>query len=219
MNVILFGPPGAGKGTQAEAIVRALGVPHVATGDIFRRHLKEQTELGRLAKGFMDRGELVPDEVVCALVADRLAQADAADGVLLDGFPRTVVQGELLLKWLADHGRRVGLVISLEVAPELLIKRLSGRRTCRSCGRSYHVDTAPTSQEGVCDACGGEVVQRDDDRESTVRSRLETYLRETAAVLPFLSERCTVQKVDGSLPIDQVGALIGSALKGAESSP
>lgn len=219
MNVLLFGPPGAGKGTQAEAIVARLDVPHVATGDIFRRHLKEQTELGRLAKGYMDKGELVPDQVVCALVTDRLAQPDASKGVLLDGFPRTVTQGEILLDWFSKHGRAVDLVLSLEVAPELLVARLSGRRTCRSCGRSYHVETSPPRVEGVCDSCGGEVVQRDDDREETVRSRLETYLRETAAVLPFLSERCPVVRLDGSQSIASVGAQVAAAIEQAQSAP
>jgi len=219
MNVLLFGPPGAGKGTQAEAVVARLGVPHVATGDIFRRHLKEQTELGRLAKGFMDRGELVPDEVVCALVTDRLSQEDASGGVLLDGFPRTVAQGRILLDWLASNGRAVDLVLSLEVSPELLVARLSGRRTCRSCGRSYHAETGPPRVNGVCDACGGEVVQRDDDREDTVRSRLETYLRETAAVLPFLAQNCRVVRIDGSQSIGEVGAMVSTAIDQAQSSP
>lgn len=212
MNVVLFGAPGAGKGTQAEAVRTALGVPHVATGDIFRMHLREGTELGKLARGYMDRGELVPDEVVCALVTDRLGQPDAAAGVLLDGFPRTVRQAELLLHWLEEHGRRLDVVLNLQVDADALVRRLSGRRTCTGCGKSYHVDHSPPARDGVCDLCGGEVVQRSDDQEETVRARLQTYLRETAAVLPFLRERCRVRDIDGSREIQEVREDVLAAL-------
>lgn len=206
MDIILFGPPGAGKGTQAKAISERAGVPHVSTGDIFRKNLKEGTELGQLARSYMERGELVPDQVVCDLVTDRLAQADARKGSLLDGFPRTVVQAELLLAWLREHGRDVDAVVSLEVPDDVLVRRLSGRRTCLSCGATYHVDHNPPRVEGVCDVCGGEVVQRKDDREATVKARIETYHRETAAVLPFLQHRADVSIVDGTQAIDQVKA-------------
>lgn len=212
MNVVLFGAPGAGKGTQAEAVRSALGVPHVATGDIFRMHLREGTDLGRLARGYMDRGELVPDEVVCALVTDRLSQPDAAGGVLLDGFPRTVRQAELLLNWLEERGRKLDVVLNLQVDAEALVRRLSGRRTCVACGRSYHVDHSPPVKEGVCDLCGGDVVQRSDDQEETVRARLQTYLRETAAVLPYLRERCLVRDIDGSRDIQEVRREVLDAL-------
>ena len=223
MDVILFGPPGAGKGTQAVALSGELAVPHVATGDIFRRHLIEGTELGVLAKAYMDRGELVPDAVVVKLVAARLAEPDAQGGAVLDGFPRTVAQAELLVAWLGDNGRRVDLVLSLVVEAALLVRRLAGRRTCLSCGATYHVDVNPPLVAGLCDRCGGAVVQREDDRESTVQARLATYSRETAPVLSWLTERTRVVNVDGAQPIEDVraqlfGALASVTLDGPEAS-
>lgn len=204
MDVILFGPPGAGKGTQATAITRALNVPQVSTGDIFRRHLKEGTPLGLLARGYMDRGELVPDDVVVQIVASRLEEPDSANGALFDGFPRTVRQAELLADWLAARGRAINAVICLYVADEIVVERLSGRRTCLSCGATYHVQYNPTQVPAVCDRCGGEVVQRRDDAEDTVRARLATYHRETTPVLAWLGERVGVVTLDGSGPIEQV---------------
>lgn len=212
MDVILFGPPGAGKGTQAVALSERLAVPHVATGDIFRRHLSEGTELGVLAKGFMDRGELVPDAVVVKLVAARLSEPDAQGGAVLDGFPRTVAQAELLVSWLQSNGRAVDLVLSLVVDPALLVRRLAGRRTCMGCGATYHVDVTPPMVENVCDRCGGAVVQRADDREATVLARLSTYTRETAPVLAWLAERARVVSIDGAQPIDVVRAQLFGAL-------
>lgn len=208
MDIILFGPPGAGKGTQAKAISERASVPHVSTGDIFRKNLKEGTELGKLAKSYMERGELVPDSVVCDLVADRLGQADAKGGSLLDGFPRTVVQAELLYQWLQANSRGIDAVISLEVPDAVLIRRLSGRRTCLSCGATYHVDHNPPKTAGVCDECGGEVVQRKDDHEDTVKARIETYHRETAAVLPWLAGKVDIAVVDGTQDIDAVKAAV-----------
>lgn len=215
MDIILFGPPGAGKGTQAKAISDRASVPHVSTGDIFRKNLKEGTALGQLAKSYMERGELVPDSVVCDLVTDRLSLADAAGGSLLDGFPRTVVQAELLLKWLRAHGRAIDAVISLEVPDAVLVRRLSGRRTCLGCGATYHVDANPPKVAGTCDVCGGEVVQRQDDQESTVAARIETYHRETAAVLPWLSQHAAVHRVDGTLDIDVVRDQVLSVVDGS----
>lgn len=213
MDIVLFGPPGAGKGTQAAAICSMASVPHIATGDIFRKNLREGTPLGQLAKGYMAKGGLVPDEVVCDLVTDRLSEPDAAGGALLDGFPRTVAQAELLGRWLSAHGRRLDAVINLVVADEVLVRRLSGRRTCRGCGASYHVDHNPPRVEGVCDVCGAaEVVQRDDDREETVLARIRTYHRDTEAVLPWLRSAAKVTNVDGTLPIDVVQAQIRQAL-------
>ncbi|MCB9777357.1 MAG: adenylate kinase [Alphaproteobacteria bacterium] len=216
MDIILFGPPGAGKGTQAAAIAERARVPHISTGDIFRKNLREGTELGKLAKGYMDRGELVPDSVVCDLVTDRLTHADAVAGSLLDGFPRTVMQAELLLDWLEAQGRTVGAVINLQVDDDVLVRRLSGRRTCSACGASYHVDHNPPSVAGVCDECGSAVVQRADDSEETVAARLATYHDQTAAVLPVLRRRATVSDIDGNQAIDRVKAAVLAVIDAAD---
>lgn len=214
-DLILFGPPGAGKGTQARDICDRMGIPQVATGAIFRKHLKERTPLGKLAKGYMDKGALVPDQVVCDIVASRLAEPDCAGGALLDGFPRTVPQAELLVEWLEEHGRRIDLVLNLEVPDDVLIRRLSGRRTCLSCGATYHVDHNPPAKSGICDRCGGEVVQRDDDREETVRARLETYRHDTEPVLDWLREHTRVVDIDGNQAIGAVRDAVGRALDAA----
>jgi adenylate kinase len=213
MDVILFGPPGAGKGTQATAICTALSIPHISTGDIFRKHLKEGTELGQLARSYMDQGQLVPDQVVCDIVASRLIEDDCAGGALLDGFPRTVPQAEMLSTWLESQGRSVGAVVNLFVADHILVERLSGRRTCLSCGATYHLHNNPPSTQDVCDRCNGEVVQRKDDNEHTVQARLQTYARDTAPVLAWLKPRSTVHSVDGAQPIDQVQGDILNALQ------
>lgn len=197
MNLVLFGPPGAGKGTQAGVLCTELGVPQVATGDIFRRHLKEGTPLGEKVRGFMDNGKLVPDEVVWELVAARLSEEDCESGVLLDGFPRSIRQAELLVDWMKDCGRRLDCVVALEVPDEALVMRLARRRTCLSCGGTYHLDHAPTAAEGVCDTCGGDVVQRSDDNEETVRSRLETYHHTTSPVLTYFEGLGLAQRVNG----------------------
>lgn len=212
MDVILFGPPGAGKGTQATAVSGHLGVPHVSTGDIFRRHLKQGTELGTLARSYMDVGQLVPDDVVVNIVASRLEEADATAGVLFDGFPRTVRQAELLTEWLVAHGRRVDQVLNLEVPDAVVVGRLSGRRTCMNCGATYHAEHNPPAQAGVCDPCGGDVVQRDDDREETVRARIETYHRDTAPVLAWLRENGQVVDIDANQAIDVVRGAVLDAL-------
>ncbi len=214
MDVILFGPPGAGKGTQAAAICGALSIPHISTGDIFRKHLKEGTDLGELAKSYMNKGHLVPDSVVCDIVASRLIEQDCAGGALLDGFPRTVAQAEMLSSWLETQGRQVGAVVNLEVENQVLVARLSGRRTCMSCGATYHVTNNPPAQESVCDRCAGEVVQRKDDSEETVRARLETYARDTAPVLAWLKPRAKVHTVDGAQPIGEVRSAILDAIQG-----
>jgi len=212
MDVILFGPPGAGKGTQAMAISELLGIPHISTGDIFRRHLKEGTDLGKLARDYIDQGQLVPDRVVCDIVASRLVDADCAGGALLDGFPRTVPQASMLLEWLAGQDRSVGSVVNLEVDNAVLIGRLSGRRTCLGCGATYHLQHNPPGVGGICTRCDAEVVQRDDDKEDTVRARLDTYARDTAPVLAFLEPRAPVHTVDGAASIDTVKADIREAL-------
>jgi adenylate kinase len=211
MNVALFGPPGSGKGTQARDVSAALGVPHVATGDIFRRHLKEGTELGRLARSYMDLGQLVPDSVTCDLVASRLSEADAAGGVLLDGFPRSVPQARWLTGWLRERGTRIHHVINLQVPDAVIIERLSGRRVCLGCGATYHVVYAPPP-EGGCATCGGAVVQRKDDREEVVLERLEVYARETAPVLDVLREGATVHDIVGTGAVEDIRARIFAAL-------
>jgi adenylate kinase len=216
MEVILFGPPGAGKGTQATAIAELLGIPHISTGDIFRFHLKNGTDLGQRVRTFMDAGQLVPDRVVCDLVAARLAEDDCVQGTLLDGFPRTVAQAEELFVWLGAQGRKVGAVINLEVDNGVLVGRLSGRRTCLGCGATYHVDHNPPGDGGLCSRCGGQVVQRDDDQEMIVRARLDTYAEETAPVLAWLRGKASIHTVDGAAAIDAVGAEIRKAISGIQ---
>lgn len=212
MDVILFGPPGAGKGTHATAVSEHLGVPHVSTGDIFRRHLKQGTELGLLARSFMDQGQLVPDDVVVDIVASRLGDTDALGGVLFDGFPRTVRQAELLAAWLEGHGRSIDRVLNLVVPDQVVVGRLSGRRTCMACGATFHVEHNPPARVGECDRCGGEVVQRADDQESTVRARIETYHRETAPVLDWLKAHTSVVDIDANQGIDTVRGVVLRAL-------
>lgn len=210
MNVVLFGPPGSGKGTQAVRLASELGVPHVATGDIFRRHLKERSELGVLARGYMDRGQLVPDQVTCDMVETRIGLPDCAPGVLLDGFPRSVAQARWLLNWWDGRGAKLDKVVSLVVADQAIVERLSGRRSCVSCGATYHIVHNPPGER--CQVCGGEVVQRNDDRAEVVQERLETYRRDTAPVLGVLAERVVVQSVDGVGTIDAIYARIWAAL-------
>ncbi len=189
-----------------------LRVPHVSTGDMFRKHIKEGSELGRLAQSYMDRGQLVPDEVVVDIVASRFTYDDALGGSLFDGFPRTVRQAELLGEWLNRHGRKIDLVLNLGVPDDVVVARLSGRRTCIGCGATYHLAHNPTREEGVCDRCGGDVVQRDDDQESTVRARIETYHRETAPVLDWLRVLGVVRDIDANQGIGQVEEEISRAL-------
>jgi len=195
--LVLFGPPGAGKGTQAAFLCEELGVPQVATGDIFRKHLKEGTALGQLARSFIEKGQLVPDEVVWDLVENRLSEEDCAGGVLLDGFPRSVRQAELLVSWSKRVKRKLDSVVALEVADAHLLPRLTGRRTCLNCGGTYHVEYNPTAQDGVCDRCGGEVVQRSDDTAETVQKRLSTYHDQTAPVLDYFDDLGLVTRIDG----------------------
>lgn len=212
MIAMLFGPPGSGKGTQARDLAGALGVPHVATGDIFRKHLKEGTDLGKLARSYMDRGELVPDQVTCDLVAARLSEADAADGVLLDGFPRSVFQARWLVGWLGERGKDIGAVVNLVVPDAAVVERISGRRSCLSCGATFHVVYAP-APGGKCERCGADVVQRADDKEDVVLSRLATYQRETAPVLGVLRETgVPVKDVDGIGGVEEIKGRIFRAL-------
>ena len=204
MRVVLVGPPGAGKGTQAQFIASHLAIPKVSTGDIFRYNVSVGTELGRQAKSFMERGDLVPDEVTVAMVASRLQEDDALSGFLLDGFPRNVPQAETLKKMMADWGMRLDLVLELVVDHDEVIRRLSGRRTCRKCGRVWHVAFDPPSVPGKCDECGGELFQRDDDREETIRHRLEVYEQQTQPLISYYADEGNLLGIDATGPVEDV---------------
>ncbi len=197
-NLILLGPPGAGKGTQASRIVDEYGVPHISTGDILRSAVKNQTQMGLEAKRYMDAGELVPDSVVIGIVKDRLQEPDTAKGFLMDGFPRTIPQAEALDAALAGLDRAVSKTVAILVDDEDLVRRLTGRRICRSCQTPYHVMFSPSGKEGVCDKCGGELYQRDDDTEATVRNRLEVYRAQTEPLIEYYDRAGVVARIDGS---------------------
>jgi len=206
LRLVIFGPPGAGKGTQAKMLSERLGIPHIATGDMFREAVKAGTELGRLAKQYMDRGELVPDNIVIGLVEERLRQPDCSKGFILDGFPRTVKQAEALDDVLAKLGIGLDAVINLEVGEDEVIKRLSLRRTCKKCGAVYHLIFNPPREDERCDRCGGPLYQRDDDKEETVRNRLKVYRQQTKPLLDYYRQRGLLRDVDGEKPIDEVFA-------------
>ena len=185
MRLILLGPPGAGKGTQASAIVKKYSIPHISTGDIFRSNIKMGTELGKGAKKYMDKGLLVPDDLVIAIVKDRLTEDDCKEGFLLDGFPRTVNQGEALDRELSQMSVKLDKVINIDVGKEVLIERAIGRRICKDCGATYHIKFNPSKKEGVCDICGGQLLQRDDDTKETVEKRIEVYLKQTKPLIDY----------------------------------
>lgn len=212
-NIVLFGPPGAGKGTQAQKLALEYQIPHIATGDILRAAVAVETELGKEAKSYMDRGELVPDDLVIAMVIERLEQPDAITGFLLDGFPRTVHQAESLDKKLSAAGKAITGVISLEVTDGELIKRLTGRRICRTCSTTFHDQFNPPARAGMCDRCGGELYQREDDSESVAHRRLEVYDQQTAPVLEFYGRKAVLRPVDGEQDIDKVAADLMDLLK------
>ncbi|MET1031676.1 adenylate kinase [Domibacillus tundrae] len=214
MNLVLMGLPGAGKGTQAEKIVEKYGVPHISTGDMFRAAMKDETELGLKAKSFMDKGELVPDEVTIGIVNERLAKADCAEGFLLDGFPRTVAQAEALEDILAGLNRKIDYVINVEVDQNILMGRLTGRRICKSCGATYHLEFNPPSQEDKCDRCGGELYQRADDNAETVQNRLDVNVKQTAPLLAFYREKGYLKNINGQKDINIVFEDIEALLKG-----
>ena len=211
--VILMGPPASGKGTQADRLQEGLALPHVASGDLFRYNLKNQTELGLQAKGYMDRGELVPDDLTIAMVLDRLERADCANGALLDGFPRTLAQAEALDAALAERGNRINLVLDVQVPREDLVARVTGRRLCRSCGASFHLKFAPPAKEGICDKCGGELYQRDDDTEATVGKRLEVYDAQTRPLIEYYRNAGILVGIDGNQSIDGVTAALKAAIE------
>ena len=212
MNIVLLGPPGAGKGTQAARIVEKYGVPHISTGDIFRANIKAGTELGKRAQEYMNRGELVPDELVVEIATDRLAADDCKEGFLLDGFPRTVFQAEKLDEFLASKGRKIEHVLNIEVGRDDLMARLTGRRVCKSCGASFHVVNIPPKQEGICDNCGAELVQRADDNEETASNRIEVYNRETKPLIDYYEKAGNIVNIDGGKAAEEVFAAIADRL-------
>jgi len=210
--IVLLGPPGAGKGTQAQVVSKTLGLPHISSGDIFRENLKNQTELGKLAKGFMDRGELVPDDLTIAMIRDRLSRPDCAPGALLDGFPRTPAQAEALAEMLVGLQGKVNAVPYIKVAEQVLIERLTGRWTCRAQGHVFHEKYNPPQQAGVCDHDGSELYQRDDDKAETVINRIRVYFAQTAPLIEYYQRADQLVEVDGSQPIEMVTTELLAAL-------
>jgi adenylate kinase len=198
LNLVLLGPPGAGKGTQGQRLTGDFGVAYIATGDMLREHVKEGTELGRQAKQYMDAGELVPDELVIAMIGERVDQEDAKDGFILDGFPRNVAQADALAAMLDEHGRRLTAVLLIDVSDEEVVRRLSGRRVCTKNGHNYHVDFDPPKREGVCDQDGSPLEQRADDRPEVIANRLETYREQTAPLINYYQERGLLRRFDGA---------------------
>ncbi|MEH0973202.1 adenylate kinase [Micromonospora sp. CPCC 205546] len=213
MRLVLVGPPGAGKGTQAEFIAAHLSVPKISTGDIFRSNVSQGTPLGVEAKRYMDAGELVPDEVTINMVRDRLAEPDASEGFLLDGFPRTTPQAAALDKLLADLGTALDLVLELVVDDDEVIRRLSGRRTCRGCGKIWHVEFDATTREGICDRCGVELFQRDDDKPETIATRLREYADKTAPLVDYYGAQGKLVGIDATGPVEDVTVRAIDALR------
>lgn len=213
--VVLMGGPGAGKGTQAKRLEKLLGLPQVATGDLFRENLKNETELGQLAKTYMDKGELVPDEVTVAMVKDRLSRPDCVNGALLDGFPRTPAQAQALEEMLAGMDATVSIVPYIHVQPEVLLKRLAGRWTCKNCGTVYHVLYSPPQVEGVCDRDGGQLYQRDDDTVETQKHRIEVYFAQTAPLLDYYRAAGLLVEIDGEQTIENVQQDLVAAIEDA----
>ncbi len=204
MKLIMLGAPGAGKGTQAARVAVELQIPHISTGDIFRANIKNGTELGKKAKAFMDAGKLVPDELTCDLVADRIAKDDCANGFILDGFPRTIPQAEALDKVLVSRGEKVDYAVNIDVPDEAIISRMSGRRACVTCGATYHIQFNPPKKEGICDNCGGELILREDDKPETVKTRLNVYHEQTQPLIDFYQAKGVLVTVDGTQALDDV---------------
>ncbi len=204
MNIIFLGPPGAGKGTQAKVLIEKFNIPQISTGDMLRENVAKGTELGMKAKEYMEKGQLVPDEIILSMVKERLSQPDAQKGFILDGFPRTVAQAEALDKILEEMGKKIEYVLALIVPDEELVIRLTGRRTCKKCGMMYHIKFKPPKEEGKCDVCGGELYQRPDDNEETVRNRLKVYHEATAPLLDYYKKKEVLFEVDGSKTIEEI---------------
>jgi adenylate kinase len=204
LNLVLLGPPGSGKGTQGERLQEDLRLPYYATGDILRAAVRDETELGRIAKEYMDRGDLVPDDVIVGVIAERIASPEAVDGFILDGFPRTTPQAEALDAKLAELGRAVTAVLLIDVSDDEVMRRLSGRRTCTANGHVFHVEFNPPKQEGVCDIDGSELVVREDDKPEVIRKRLETYHAKTEPLIDYYDQRSVLRRIDGERPPDEV---------------
>jgi adenylate kinase len=213
VNLLIMGPPGAGKGTQAAEIVKELKIPHISTGDMLREAVKQGTEMGKKAKEYMDKGQLVPDEVIIGVVKERLGQPDCKVGFLLDGFPRTLPQAEALDQTLKEMGIKLDAVINIRVPREKIVDRITGRRVCRSCGDTYHVVNKPPKESGKCDKCGGELYQRSDDTAETVNKRLDVYEAQTQPLLDYYGKQGIVLDINGDQPINRVLEDILSALK------
>lgn len=212
MKIIMLGAPGAGKGTQAKMIADKYGVPHISTGDIFRANIKNGTELGMEAKKYMDQGLLVPDELTVRILLDRVAQDDCKNGYVLDGFPRTIPQAEVLDSELTKLGDHIDYAINVDVPDENIVKRMSGRRACLTCGATYHIEHVPPKKEGICDVCRSELVLRDDDKPETVKNRLNVYHEQTQPLIDFYTEKGVLKTVDGTVPMEEVFAAITAIL-------
>ena len=212
MKIIMLGAPGAGKGTQAKMIADKYGVPHVSTGDIFRANIKNGTELGKKAKTYMDQGLLVPDELTVKILLDRVSQPDCKNGYVLDGFPRTIPQAEVLDKALAELGESIDYAIDVDVPDENIVKRMSGRRACVGCGATYHIVYNPTKVEGKCDACGADLILRDDDKPETVEKRLNVYHEQTQPLIDYYKAKGILKEVDGTVDMKDVFAAITDIL-------
>ncbi|MEI3228976.1 MAG: adenylate kinase [Lachnospiraceae bacterium] len=212
MKIIMLGAPGAGKGTQAKQIAEKYSIPHISTGDIFRANIKNGTELGKKAKTYMDQGLLVPDELTCDLVVDRIKQDDCKNGFILDGFPRTIPQAEALDAALSKMGEKMDYAIDVDVPDENIVRRMGGRRVCLNCGATYHIVSIPTKVEGICDKCGSEVVLRDDDKPETVQKRLSVYHEQTQPLIDYYNRQGILKTVNGTRPLEEVFADIVTIL-------
>ncbi|PWT26102.1 MULTISPECIES: adenylate kinase [Butyrivibrio] len=204
MKIIMLGAPGAGKGTQAQMICDKYNIPHISTGDLFRSNIKNGTELGKKAKEYMDKGQLVPDELTVELLLDRVAKEDCKDGYVLDGFPRTIPQADVLDKELTKLSDKIDFAINVEVPDENIVRRMSGRRACLKCGATYHIEHIPPKQEGICDRCGSELVQRDDDKPETVQNRLSVYHEQTQPLITYYNGKNILKTVDGTKDMNDV---------------
>ena len=204
MKIIMLGAPGAGKGSQASRIAKEYQLPHISTGDIFRANLKEETELGKRAKSYMDKGELVPDDITIAMLLDRIHKEDCKNGYILDGFPRTIPQAEALKEALAKKDEKIDLALDVEASDELIIKRMAGRRTCPACGAIYHIVTLPPKTDGICDRCGADLIQRKDDNEETVKNRLKIYHEVTEPLISYYKKEGILEEIDGAEELDKV---------------